>query len=96
MATRPDIVIETSEWVNLNTLSGIAVGTAMRIINKGSSTVYVAEGTQAPLDNSVGIPVVSIFSGNAFPVLEAETGADTVYVRTAGSRGILSVQNVTA
>lgn len=94
MATRPDIIITASGWVDLNDLSGIAVGTPMRIINKGSSTVYIAEGTEEPQGNNVGIPVTSIFASRAHPIIEVESGADTIYVRVGGSTGILSVQNV--
>lgn len=44
--TIADIEITYDSWVSLNTESGIAVGTAVNIQNKGIYTCVIAEGTQ--------------------------------------------------
>lgn len=46
-----DITIPT-EWVSINILSGIPVGTAIKLQNKGRYTCVLAEGTK-PSDDSV-------------------------------------------
>ena len=51
-ATIPDIVVPYNDWLDLNTASGIAVGTAMIIKNKSQTSVRIQEGTTKPDANS--------------------------------------------
>ncbi len=50
--TIPDITITPAAWVDINTTSGIAVGSAFTITNKGGEAVYLYEGGTAPAVDS--------------------------------------------
>ena len=53
-----DIEITTT-WQSVNTLSGIAVGTAFELINKSNRELLVWKGTTPVADSVDGIPVAS-------------------------------------
>lgn len=57
--TLPDISIGQT-WVDVNTESGIAVGTAMLLTNKGNGEILVLEQTAAPsASDTIGVPVTN-------------------------------------
>jgi len=61
--TLPSINLTNNDWTNLNTASGIAVGTAIEIQNQSSTTILVAiSPTKPTLD----------FKGFIIPPLPAE------------------------
>ena len=57
--TLPDVTIAQQVWTNLYAASGITVGTAVTLYNKGSQPFYVAVSVSAPVTSSpsFGIPV---------------------------------------
>ena len=66
METIPDILVDTSAWVDINTVSGIAVGTEMQIINKSIAWVTYFEGAVAPsVDSTDGTPSTSLYESDA-------------------------------
>lgn len=56
--TIADITLDET-WQSLNTLTGLAVGTAMVINNKSNSTCLLSEGTQPTVGSSQGVPITS-------------------------------------
>lgn len=54
--TRTDIAVPEAVWTDLYAATGIAVGTAVDVINKGSSACYIAIKATAPT-NGVGFPL---------------------------------------
>jgi hypothetical protein len=91
--TLPDIVIGQT-WVDVNTESGIAVGSAMLITNKGSGDILVLEQTATPLDSdTIGVPVTNTDS----PYATANALADSlkIWCKTRGVLGTtINVQEV--
>ncbi len=49
---QPDISLAAGIWHNIYTASGIAPGTPILIVNKGSSTAFMWEGSVAPAQSS--------------------------------------------
>jgi hypothetical protein len=54
--TLPDIELPANTWVDLYAASGIAVGTRIIAMNKGSMRINAATSAAAPIDNR-GAPV---------------------------------------
>lgn len=73
-ATRSDVTVAKGVWVDLYTASGIAVGTAVTVINKGTYTCAIAISSAAPTNNSLGVPLYSGPIGNAAQVQSSEVG----------------------
>ena len=46
--TIPDITVDSTAWVDLNTASGVVVGTKMQVTNKSTPWVRLYEGATAP------------------------------------------------
>lgn len=66
-----DIPVTSAAWVNLNTQSGIAVGTPMFIVNESLTWVRLFEGSTAPaLDYSSGITLTNKTNGYADAYVE--------------------------
>lgn len=82
MPTLPDIPATFDDWVDLNTVSGIAVGTAMRIQNKSTVWVHIAEQTAKPaLDSKAGTLISNMSSAYAFATVL--TGAQKIWARSS-------------
>lgn len=75
-----DITI-TPTWQSLNTLSSIAVGTSLKLQNKGKNFILVAEGSSAPLSSSKEGEVVTTLFGPE-PSKIIATGSEEIWVRT--------------
>lgn len=86
-ATRSDIPLPAGTWVNLNVVSGIAVGTVVTIYNKGSQPILIAQSSSAPLSSSLGIPVVV---NGSLPVA---TGALALWAYSSGTGGNVLIQD---
>lgn len=54
--TRNDVIIPQGSWVNLYTLSGVSVGTAVTVINKGSNAFFVSVQSASPAAVTSGSP----------------------------------------
>lgn len=85
MATLPDIVLTSNVYVDVNTLTGIPVGTPMVINNKGSGSVLIQIRPTAPLNSSQdGVQLV----GFGFFYVDANEGR----VWLKGQAGRINVQ----
>lgn len=74
-ASRPDIAIPKGVWTDVYNLTGIAVGTAIDIFNKGNYECVVASKSTIPMDTTtLGVPLY--------------TGKDGYLHVTAGEPGI--------
>ena len=60
--TIPDIIVPDDVFINLNTSSGIAAGTAMEINNKSLTWVYLIESASQPAADSTAGNVLSNYS----------------------------------
>lgn len=73
--TRPDVVIPNATWVDLYAGSGISVGTAVTVINKGNYPCQLVIKATAPTDTSLGFPLpASDKVGNYAYVAASEVG----------------------
>lgn len=55
--TRTDVPVAAATWTNLYSGSGITVGVAVDIWNKGSSAAVVAIKSTAPSGTTTGVPL---------------------------------------
>lgn len=95
MPTMPDIRLQGTDWMNINTLSGVAAGTAMRLTNKGTSLIMMAESATKPETNGIGMPLTPITHGwPAYGVADVATGSLDIWVRSVSGDGYISVQTV--
>lgn len=89
--TIPDISVSTSEFVSVNTLTGILIGTAVTLQNKGQSDIYFVESDVKPADNSTdGLIITTI--NRPFSIGNSTAGSNELWVRADGSLGKLHVQ----
>lgn len=84
--TRPDIVIPSGIWVDLYNASGIPVGTAVELFNKGSMGCCVATSFSAPA-TTVGIPFHS--NSGTIQIAESESGLWVYCPGSVGTRIII-------
>jgi len=91
--TLPDVTLTQSTWVNLYTASGITVGTAVTLYNKGSQPFYVAISASAPTSPSptFGIPVYQYNTPTAS--LSVPSGASGLWAYQPYQNGTVLVQN---
>jgi hypothetical protein len=71
--TRADVVIPKTVWTDLYAASGIVVGTAVTIWNKGSNTCNLAVKATAPTDTR-GTPLFTDSEGNNISLTSGESG----------------------
>lgn len=92
--TRPDVKnIPSDSWVNLNTLSGISVGTAMSIQNKAQNVLLLfISPTQPTASSNDGIAVYDFPS--ELSVVEIDSGEDIVWAKSRGGLGQVNVQEL--
>jgi len=93
-----NIVISGTEYQNLNTLSGIEVGNAMRIQNVSVNSCYLVESITQPEDNETGqqlfnahystLSVASISSGSKTIWAKARNVGDIVWLSINSSIAI--------
>jgi hypothetical protein len=94
--TIADITVDATAWVDLNTTSGIAVGTKFSITNKGTHWVRLYEGTTAP--------VITVTDGEVLTTQPHSTSSSLVLAGSlkiwalcadTGASSKLSVQELT-
>jgi hypothetical protein len=88
--TNPDITIPTEDFVSINTLSGIAVGTAMTITNKSSSYILLAEGTKPAATSEDGV-LVSPMS-DTYAIADIPSGSLEIWAKSISFSSKVSVQ----
>ncbi len=96
MATRPDIDLDTKEWVDINSHPTLAipVGSAMKLVNKGDDVIMVAESSTKPSEENFGLPLMPLSAGTAYSVIDVSQGSDRVWARSTDGHSRLSVQEV--
>lgn len=72
--TRQDVIIPAQQWVDLYTASGIDVGTAVSLYNKGSYPCVVVIGESLPTSNTMGVPLYQGAVGSYASVPDDSTG----------------------
>jgi hypothetical protein len=95
MATIPDITVDSTEYVSVNTLTGIAVGTAMSILNKTTNWTRVQEIVAKPADTDTAGVLISSMS-ESYARADVALGSSEIWVRVAeeGRVATLSVQEI--
>lgn len=86
--TIPDITLSVTDYINVYTLTGIAVGTALVIQNKSSEEVLIQIAPTKPLSTST--------AGEVLPSLEQagiDAGESGCWVK-GFAKGKISVQEV--
>lgn len=89
-----NITIPPDEWVNVNTLVGIVVGTEMLVQNDGVSWVRLQESTTQPVAETEGKLLTNLKDSTANGSVDA--GSDDLWARSTrkGVSGSLAVQEV--
>ncbi len=72
--TIEDVVVPKGVWTDLYTGSGVAVGTAVTVINTGSVAVQLAISLIAPVSTTIGIPLYVGAVGSSALVGASEVG----------------------
>lgn len=84
--TIPDIILDNASYQNINTLSGIAVGTKVILQFKGSGSIRLQLKPTQPIVNSMdGVQL------NTLEFYVVDAGESTIWARGTGR---LSVQAV--
>lgn len=81
--TLPDVQLTPNVWTNLYTATGIAVGTALDIWNKGPYQADIAINAMAPA-NGVGVPLYNGPLGSYLSISAGESGVWAICL--AGTR----------
>jgi hypothetical protein len=88
--TRDDVIIPQSTWVNLYAATGIAVGTAVSVINKGSVAVNLAVSASAPANTNRGFPL--LVGGGVDSTASVEATASGLWAYSSQGTAYLLVQ----
>lgn len=93
--TLPDVAIVSTAWTSLNNATGLAIGTALEIQNKGTAWVRLVESLTQPDPTDTRGPLLTSFSYN-YPDAFIPSGAGEVWaiVTEPGRTALLSVQEV--
>lgn len=86
--TRADVKIQPDTWTNLYSATGITVGTAVGVYNKGSSQVLLVIKATAPTSKTDGVP---LWSGPTGSYASIPSGASGLWAYSAPG-SIVSVQ----
>lgn len=82
--TKPDIVVPSDQFIDVNTLSGIIQGSTFTIQNKGNYNIVLQESVlQPPADSEDGVIITNVYSPHARADVRA--GSLTVWARTLGT-----------
>lgn len=79
MAAYSNVTLNTNEWVNLNTLSGAPVGTALNIQNIGYGTVLLQENSSTPTENKGGVLFPPQYDSLSMAVVQV--GSDIMWAK---------------
>lgn len=86
-ATLPDVVITSTAYTNLYSATGIAVGTAVILQNKGNQPVFLQTTAASPSASSGDGFVIS-----PLEILTVDAAEVGLWARSAAFGGHLSVQ----
>ena len=85
--TRNDIYIPSNTWVNLYSASGISVGTAVTVYNKGSGSLNLTLKGSQPTSTTGGYPVAVFPSILSFASVPAASSGLWAY--SSSSQGTI-------
>lgn len=77
MASYAQITIPSTQWVSINSLTGIPVGTAMELTITSTYPVQLWEGTQPTVDFREGKPTTNMDLPYASP--EISSGSEEIW-----------------
>ena len=63
-ATIPDVLVDSTAWVDIYTVTGITVGDALNIVNKSVTWCKLYEGNTAPALSVTDGDLISNYSSN--------------------------------
>lgn len=89
MKTIDDIKIPSESWVDLNTLSGISVGTPFDIQNKTTVWVQLYEGDDQPTSDEVDGRIMTNL-GHSYGVATVLSGSLKIWAKAKPQSGLLS------
>lgn len=72
--TRPDVILPAGVWVNCYTATGIVVGTAIDIYNKGSQGCTLVIKATQPATPALGMYLFSGSTGSHAYITAGESG----------------------
>ena len=72
--TANDTTVPKGVWTDLYLASGIPVGTALMVINTGSTSMKIAIKATAPTGDKFGLPLYSGPNLSAWSILAGEPG----------------------
>ena len=82
-----------SDWVNVNTASGLVAGTQMELTNKGSNDLLLTESLTEPTEDDVGKLMTTV--GRGYAIAAVLSGSDTIWARCLSSRGtVITAQEI--
>lgn len=93
--TVPNITVPFDQYLDLNTASGIAVGTAMQVFNRGTQHILIQESAAQPLTSSNdGVELTN--TSQDYADCTVEVGSLTIWVKSASDNkaGLVSVQEI--
>lgn len=77
MASYAQITIPSTQWVSVNALTGVPVGTAMELTITSTYPVQLWEGTQPAVDFREGKPTTNLTQPYASP--EISEGSEEIW-----------------
>ena len=75
-----DVTITNTEWVNINTLSGISAGTNLRVQNKGNYGVILQVTDTQPNSESTGGAYITS-ANDPTPYVDFYGETESIYAR---------------
>jgi hypothetical protein len=93
--TIPDIHVDDTAWVDVNTASGVAVGSKFRITLKSTTWCRLYEGTVAPaIDSKDGEVITDKY--NPYNVAVIPAGSSKIWARSSseGRSSDIMVQEI--
>ena len=85
MATVLNVELTNDEWLDLNTETGIAVGTEMNIQNQGDYSVWIQESATEPATLDEGQKISTMGLDYATP--KVKSGSLKIWVRCVSPQG---------
>lgn len=91
--TNPDVQVSNTAWTDINTATGIVVGTEIILTNKSTSVILVQTVTAQPsADSTDGVPLSVLPESTAVKTVTA--GESKVWAKSIGfDNALLSVQD---